>query len=61
MYIKFINVFIGQILIRMTPVKLGQFKIPVMISIAGSVDPPLQSLLSCTCTGPKIVLDQTEV
>jgi hypothetical protein len=45
----------------MTPVKLGQFKIPVMISIAGSVDPPLQSLLSCTCTGPKIVLDQTEV
>jgi hypothetical protein len=50
-----------KVLIRMTPVKLGQFKIPVMVSIGGSVDPPLQSLLSCTCTGPKIVLDQTEV
>jgi hypothetical protein len=50
-----------KITIRLTPLKLGQFKIPLIVSIAGSVDPPLQTLLSCTCVGPTIVLDQTEV
>jgi hypothetical protein len=50
-----------KITIRLTPLKLGQFKIPLIVSIAGSVDPPLQTLLSCTCIGPSIVLDQTEV
>ena len=42
-----------KIIIRMTPEKLGQFKIPVLIAIAGSVEPPIQALISCTCTGPK--------
>ena len=50
-----------KIIIRMTPEKLGQFKIPILISIAGSVEPPIQALISCTCTGPKVVLDHTEV
>ena len=50
-----------KIIIRMTPGKLGTFKIPVLIAIAGSVDPPIQALISCTCTGPRVVLDQTEV
>jgi hypothetical protein len=50
-----------KITIRLTPLKLGPFKIPLIVSIAGSVDPPLQTLLSCTCVGPRIVLDQTEV
>ena len=32
-----------------------------MVGVAGSVDPPAQVLLCCTCVGPLIVLDQTEV
>jgi hypothetical protein len=39
----------------------GQYKIPMMVGVAGSVDPPAQVLLCCSCVGPHIELDQTEV
>lgn len=39
----------------------GQFKIPMMVGVAGSVDPPAQVLLCCSCVGPRIELDQAEV
>ena len=32
-----------------------------MVGVAGSVDPPAQVLLCCTCVGPLVELDQTEV
>jgi hypothetical protein len=39
----------------------GQYKIPMMVGVAGSVDPPAQVLLCCHCVGPHIELDQAEV
>ena len=39
----------------------GQYKIPLMVGVAGSVDPPAQILLCCNCVGPHIELDQAEV
>eukprot|EP01042_Synura_sphagnicola_P007280 gene7280-9325_t len=47
--------------IKLTPEKLGNSKVPVMISIAGSQEPPIQAALVCTAVGPRVTLDKTEL
>jgi hypothetical protein len=41
--------------------KLGQYRLPVMISVAGSVEPPLQTSIVSTCVGPIINLSEKEL
>ena len=50
-----------SIKIRMTAEKLGNSKVPVMISIAGSQEPPIQAALVCTAVGPRVLVDKTEL
>ena len=41
--------------------KLGNFKVPVVLNVAGSQEPPLNLALGCVSVGPKIVADVTEL
>ena len=50
-----------KVKIKVVGEKLGQFRLPVMLSIAGSVEPPLQSSVVATCVGPKITLSSEQI
>ena len=41
--------------------KLGNFKIPVVLVIAGSQEPPMQASISCNSVGPRVECDKTEI
>lgn len=41
--------------------KLGNFKIPVVLVIAGSQEPPMQASISCVSVGPIVESDKTEI
>ena len=47
--------------IRTVGEKLGQFRLPIMISIAGSIEPPLQAALLAQVVGPKISLSHADI
>ena len=50
-----------KVKIKVIGEKLGQFRLPVMVSIAGSVEPPLQSSVVANCVGPKISLSHENI
>ncbi len=41
--------------------KLGSFKIHVVLVIAGSQEPPMQTSVSCVSVRPKVESDKTEI
>jgi hydrocephalus-inducing protein len=47
--------------VRLMGQKLGPFKVPLTITIAGSTEPPMQAVLSFNTVGPKVVVDCTEL
>eukprot|EP01032_Pedospumella_encystans_P008479 gene8479-10061_t len=47
--------------VRLIAQKLGPFKLPLTINVAGSKEPPLQAVLSFNTIGPKIALALTEM
>lgn len=47
--------------VRLIGQKLGPFKVPLTINIAGSQEPPIQAVLSFNTVGPKIAVDCTEL
>jgi hypothetical protein len=47
--------------IRLIAEKLGQGKVPLSLTVAGSLEPPIQAALNFNCIGPRIVVDQREV
>ena len=47
--------------IRLIPEKLGTSKVPIMLQVAGSLEPPLQAALVFNCIGPRILVDQREL
>jgi len=50
-----------KVAIKVIGEKLGNFRLPVMLSIAGSVEPPLQSSVVANCVGPKITLSHEAI
>ena len=50
-----------RVKIRVIGEKLGNFRLPLMLSIAGSVEPPLQSSVVANVVGPKIALFHKEL
>ena len=50
-----------RIKIRLVTLKLGQIKIPIMLTVAGSVESPIQAIVIATAVGPKVVVDATEL
>ncbi|GMH58813.1 hypothetical protein TrST_g5240 [Triparma strigata] len=50
-----------KVKIRAIGEKLGNFRLPLMLSIAGSVEPPLQSSIVANCIGPKLSLSHTQI
>eukprot|EP01038_Epipyxis_sp_PR26KG_P004323 gene4323-6124_t len=49
------------VIIRLVTQKLGPYKIPMMISIAGSTEPPIQAVLCYNTIGPKVTVGATEL
>ena len=47
--------------IRLVAQKLGPFKVPMTIAVAGSSEPPLQAVLAFNTVGPKVSVDCTEL
>ena len=47
--------------IRVIAEKLGQGRVPISLTVAGSLEPPVQAALVFNCVGPKIVVDQREI
>jgi hypothetical protein len=47
--------------VRLIGQKLGPYKVPLTISIAGSTEPPMQAVLSFNTVGPKVEVDCTEL
>jgi hydrocephalus-inducing protein len=41
--------------------KLGQSKVPIALTIAGSLEPPIQAALNFTCIGPRVIVEPREV
>ena len=50
-----------DVVIRLVAEKLGQFKIPIAVSVAGSQEPPIKAVLNFSVVGPKVVVDQPDV
>lgn len=50
-----------KVLIKFRSEKLGPFKIPVSIVVAGSQEPPIQAALSCNSIGPTVLIDKTDI
>lgn len=47
--------------VRLIGQKLGSYKVPVTINIAGSQEPPMQAVLSFNTVGPRVVVGSTEL
>jgi hydrocephalus-inducing protein len=47
----------GVVRIRLVSVRLGQFRLPLQVTIAGSVLPPISATLLASVRGPRLVLD----
>lgn len=47
--------------VRLVGIKLGSFKVPLTIAVAGSIEPPLQTVLAFNTVGPKIIVECTEL
>eukprot|EP01034_Spumella_vulgaris_P022205 gene22205-28319_t len=47
--------------IRLVAQKLGPFKVPMILTVAGSLEPPIQAVLSFNTVGPKIIVGSTEL
>eukprot|EP01041_Mallomonas_annulata_P003640 gene3640-7257_t len=47
--------------VTLTAEKLGNAKVPIMVTVSGSQEPPIQAALVCTAIGPNVTLDQTEI
>ncbi|RYH22951.1 hypothetical protein EON65_18485, partial [archaeon] len=47
--------------VRLIGIKLGSYKVPLTIAVAGSVEPPMQAVLAFNTVGPKVVVDSTEL
>jgi hydrocephalus-inducing protein len=47
--------------VRLIGQKLGPFKLPMTIQVAGSKEPPLTAVLAFNTIGPKIAVDATEM
>jgi hypothetical protein len=47
--------------IRLVTQSLGSFKVPVLIAVAGSLEPPLQAALVFNTIGPRISIGSTEL
>lgn len=47
--------------IRLIAQKLGSFKIPFQVAIAGSQEPPIQASMACSVIGPKVKVIQPEL
>ena len=45
-----------EVAVRLTCQRLGAFRIPIIASIAGSVEPPLRATLEATGVGPRVLL-----
>jgi hypothetical protein len=50
-----------RVTMRLVADKLANFKMPVMVSIAGSKEPPLTATLQYACVGPRVKADATEI
>ena len=50
-----------RVKIRLVAQKLGPFKLPMMISVVGSQEPPMQGVLSFNTVGPKITVGSAEL
>jgi len=51
----------GTVTIRLVCVKLGQFRLPLSVTVAGSVLPPMQATITATVTGPRVVIEPSEI
>ena len=47
--------------VRLIPEKLGPSKVPITLTVAGSLEPPMQAALVFNCVGPRVLLDQREI
>jgi len=50
-----------SVTVCLTALKLGSYKVPMTILVAGSNEPPLQAVIQFKAVGPKIEVDQTEM
>jgi hydrocephalus-inducing protein len=50
-----------KVTMRLVADKLANFKMPVLVSIAGSKEPPLTATLQYSCVGPRVKTDVTEI
>ena len=50
-----------KVKVRLVAQKLGSFKLPMMISVVGSQEPPMQAVLSFNSVGPKITVGSSEL
>ena len=50
-----------NVVVCLTALKLGSYKVPMTILVAGSNEPPLQAVIQFKAIGPKIEVDQTEM
>jgi len=47
--------------VRLVVDKLGQAKVPIAVTVAGSLEPPLQAALNFNCIGPRVLVEKPEV
>src|SRR3546814_11107284 len=47
--------------VRVLAEKLGLSKVPILVAVAGSQEPPMQLQIVCSAIGPRIATNQTEL